>query len=50
MSIFNVLLKIQLTKKDNFKSTREKMIRMADLSIEEKNKLIKENPAYDFLK
>ena len=38
--------KIQLTKKDNFKSTREKMIRMADLSIEEKNKLIKENPAY----
>ena len=38
--------KIQLTKKENFKSTREKMIRMADLSIEEKNKLIKENPSY----
>lgn len=38
--------KIDLSKKDNFKSTREKMIRMADLSIEEKNKLIKENPSY----
>lgn len=38
--------KIELSKKDNFKSTREKMIRMADLSIEEKNKLIKENPSY----
>lgn len=38
--------KIELIKKDNFKSTREKMIRMADLSIEEKNKLIKENPSY----
>ena len=38
--------KIQLTKKENFKSTREKMIRMADLNIEEKNKLIKENPSY----
>ena len=38
--------KIKLTKKENFKSTREKMIRMADLSIEEKNKLIKENPSY----
>ena len=38
--------KIKLTKKDNFKSNREKMIRMADLNIEEKNKLIKENPSY----
>lgn len=38
--------KVELTKKDNFKSTREKMIRMADLSIEEKNKLIQENPSY----
>lgn len=38
--------KIELNKKENFKSTRDKMIRMADLSIEEKNKLIKENPSY----
>ncbi len=37
---------ITLAKKENFKATREKMIRMADLNIDEKNKVIKENPSY----
>lgn len=38
--------KITLEEKTNFKSHRTKMIRMSELSIEEKNKLIAENPAY----
>ena len=38
--------KIKLEDKINFKSHRTKMIRMNELSIEEKNKLIDENPAY----
>ncbi|MCC3870053.1 NAD(P)/FAD-dependent oxidoreductase [Terrisporobacter mayombei] len=37
---------IKLEQKTNFKPHRTKMIRMSDLSIEEKNKLIAENPAY----
>lgn len=35
-----------LTEKENFKSTRKNILRFANLSIEEKNKLIKENPSY----
>ncbi len=38
--------KIKLDKKSNFKAHRTKMIRMSELNIEEKNKLIAENPAY----
>ena len=38
--------KIKLESKINFKPHRTKMIRMNELSIEEKNKLIEENPAY----
>lgn len=37
---------IELKEKTNFKSHRKRMIRMSELSIEEKNKLISENPAY----
>lgn len=37
---------IKLEEKTNFKPHRTKMIRMSELSIEEKNKLIAENPAY----
>lgn len=37
---------IKLEEKTNFKPHRTKMIRMSKLSIEEKNKLIAENPAY----
>lgn len=37
---------IDLKEKENFKETREKMIRMSELSIEEKNKLIAINPSY----
>ncbi len=38
--------KLDLVEKKNFKKTREKIVRFAELSLEEKNKLIKENPAY----
>lgn len=38
--------KIELEEKTNFKSNRTKMIRMSELSIDEKNKLISENPDY----
>ena len=38
--------KVQLEEKANFKAKRIKMIRMSELSIEEKNKLIASNPAY----
>ncbi|XTR39013.1 NAD(P)/FAD-dependent oxidoreductase [Paraclostridium tenue] len=37
---------INLNEKENFKETRTKMIRMSELSIEEKNKLIAKNPSY----
>ncbi len=37
---------INLNEKENFKETRTKMIRMSELSIEEKNKLIAKNPPY----
>lgn len=37
---------IKLEEKANFKPHRTKMVRMSELSIEEKNKLIAENPAY----
>lgn len=37
---------IKLEEKTNFKPHRTKMIRMSELSIEEKNKLIAENPDY----
>ena len=37
---------IQLKEKENFKETRTKMVRMSELSIEEKNKLIAQNPSY----
>lgn len=37
---------IELKQKTNFKSHRTKMIRMSELSIEEKNKLISSNPSY----
>lgn len=36
----------ELELKSDFKSHRSKMIRMSELNIEEKNKLISENPAY----
>ncbi|MGU8477938.1 FAD-dependent oxidoreductase [Clostridium perfringens] len=38
--------KLDLVEKKNFKKTREKIARFAELSLEEKNRLIKEKPAY----
>lgn len=38
--------KLDLDEKKNFKKTREKIVRFAELSLEEKNRLIKEKPAY----
>ena len=38
--------KIELNKKSDFNPNRTKMVRMSELSIEEKNKLISQNPAY----
>lgn len=38
--------RLDLVEKKNFKKTREKIVRFAELSLEEKNKLIKEKPAY----
>lgn len=38
--------KIKLEDKINFKPHRSKMVRMSELSIDEKNKLISENPSY----
>ena len=38
--------RLDLVEKKNFKRTREKIVRFAELSLEEKNKLIKEKPAY----
>lgn len=38
--------KISLEKKENFKSHRSKMIRMSELSLEEKNEIISKNPSY----
>ncbi|CEK30173.1 oxidoreductase [[Clostridium] sordellii] len=37
---------IELHKKGNYKETRTKMVRMSELSMDEKNKLIAESPAY----
>ena len=37
---------VNLKEKDNFKNERKNIIRFSNLSIEEKNKLIKENPSY----
>ncbi len=37
---------IELVKKDNFNPIREKMVRMSELSIDEKNELISKNPSY----
>ncbi|EGT0681148.1 NAD(P)/FAD-dependent oxidoreductase [Clostridium perfringens] len=38
--------RLDLVEKKNFKKTREKIVRFAELSLEEKNRLIKEKPAY----
>ncbi|MDK0557829.1 NAD(P)/FAD-dependent oxidoreductase [Clostridium perfringens] len=38
--------RLDLVEKKNFKRTREKIVRFAELSLKEKNKLIKEKPAY----
>ncbi|MDU3019773.1 NAD(P)/FAD-dependent oxidoreductase [Clostridium perfringens] len=38
--------KLDLVEKKNFKKTREKIARFAELSLEEKNRLIKGKPAY----
>ncbi|HFE9686308.1 NAD(P)/FAD-dependent oxidoreductase [Clostridium perfringens] len=38
--------KLDLIEKKNFKKTRKKIARFAELSLEEKNRLIKEKPAY----
>lgn len=38
--------RLNLVEKKNFKETRDKIARFAELSLEEKNKLIKEKPAY----
>ena len=38
--------KLELTAKDNFKATRKGILRPETLSMEERNALIKENPAY----
>ena len=38
--------RLDLVEKKNFKKTREKLVRFAELSLEEKNRLIKEKPAY----
>lgn len=38
--------KLSLEENKNFKGTREKIVRFSELSLEEKNKLIKEKPAY----
>lgn len=37
---------LTLTKKVNYKATREKVIKFTELSVDEKNALIKENPSY----
>ncbi|WP_415349825.1 NAD(P)/FAD-dependent oxidoreductase [Clostridium perfringens] len=45
--VFNMIKeRLDLVEKKNFKKTREKIVRFAELSLEEKNKLIKEKPAY----
>ncbi|HAT4309179.1 NAD(P)/FAD-dependent oxidoreductase [Clostridium perfringens] len=45
--VVNMIKKrLDLVEKKNFKKTREKIVRFAELSLEEKNKLIKEKPAY----
>lgn len=41
--------KLDLVEKKNFKKTREKIARFAELSLEEKNRLIKEKPAYGYM-
>ena len=38
--------RLDLVEKKNFKKTREKIVRFAELSLEEKNKLIKEKSSY----
>ncbi|HII4417672.1 TPA: NAD(P)/FAD-dependent oxidoreductase [Clostridium perfringens] len=38
--------RLDLVEKKNFKKTREKIVRFSELSLKEKNKLIKEKPAY----
>lgn len=38
--------KLSLSEKSDFKATRKGILNPADLSVEERNKLIKENPAY----
>ncbi|ELC8456992.1 NAD(P)/FAD-dependent oxidoreductase [Clostridium perfringens] len=38
--------RLDLVEKKNFKKTRAKIVRFSELSLEEKNKLIKEKPAY----
>lgn len=38
--------KLEFTKKENFKATRKGILRPETLSLEERNALIKENPAY----
>lgn len=38
--------RLDLVEKKNFKKTREKIARFAELSLEEKNRLIKEKPEY----
>ena len=38
--------KLELTEKDNFKATRKGILRPETLTFEERNALIKENPAY----
>ncbi|ELC8361783.1 NAD(P)/FAD-dependent oxidoreductase [Clostridium perfringens] len=38
--------RLDLVEKKNFKKNREKIVRFAELSLEEKNRLIKEKPAY----
>lgn len=38
--------RLDLVEKKNFRKTREKIVRFAELSLEEKNRLIKEKPEY----
>ena len=41
-----IVAKLGLAKKDNFKATRQGILRSGELSLEERNKLIAEKPAY----
>ena len=46
MKVCDIAEKLSLVKKENFKATRKGILNPEHLTIEERNALIKENPAY----